>query len=80
MAVMATLTRPDVGSLSGAQHHLGDGRGAAVHDMLLWKLQTFDERKRPTKQTYTRMENSSNKSRSDSHLTTQGYAWSMHTI
>lgn len=49
MAVMATLTRLDVGSLSGAQHHLGDSWGAAVHDMLLWKLQTFNEHKRPTK-------------------------------
>lgn len=49
MAVMATLTGLDMGSLSGAQHHPGDGWGAAEHDMLLWELRTFNEHKCPTK-------------------------------
>lgn len=80
MALMAILTRLDMGSLSGAKQHIGDGWEAAVHYMLLWKLQTFNKHKRPAKLTHRRTENSSNKSHSDSHITTQGCVWSMHMI
>lgn len=80
MAVMAILTRLDMGSLSGAEQHAGDGWEAIVHYMLLWKLQTFNERKRPAKLTHRRTESSSHKSHSDSHITTQGCVWSMDVI
>lgn len=77
MALMAILTRLDMGSLSGAEQHAGDGWEAIVHYMLLWKLQTFNERKRPANR---RTESSSHKSHSDLHITTQGCVWSMDVI
>lgn len=80
MALMAILTRLDTGSLSGAKEHIDDGREALAHYTLLGKLQMFNEHKRPAKLTYTRTENSSNKSHSDLHITTQGCAWSTHMI
>lgn len=47
--------------------------------MLLWKLQTFNEHKRPAKLTYTRMENRNNKSLRLVHGLKSGYCHSFLT-